>query len=57
MECSTRLRAVISSRDYGVDGQVEVPGADACLGVGEALPFVGQRAQALADQAPLVRQH
>ena len=41
----------------GVDRQVQISGADAGLGVGQALPLVGQRTQALADQAPVVRQH
>ena len=36
----------------GVDRQIDVPGADPRLLVGQSLPFVGERAQALADQPP-----
>ena len=36
----------------GVDGQVDVAGAHPRLLVGQPLPLVGQRAQALADQPP-----
>ena len=39
----------------GVDGQVDVARADPGLRVGEALPLVGQWAQALADQPPVGR--
>ena len=36
----------------GVDGQVDIAGAHPRLLVGQPLPLVGQRAQALADQPP-----
>ncbi len=41
----------------GVDGQVDIAGPHAGLGIRQALPLVGQRAQALAGQSPVPHQH
>jgi hypothetical protein len=47
---------IAASRDqfarFGVDGQVDVAAAHSRFRIGQPLPLVGQRPQALADQSP-----
>ena len=53
---TTALRGLEQSAGLGVDGQVDVALPDPGLGVGQALPLVRQRVQALAGHPPVRRE-